>query len=446
MTTIASLRVALSVDPTKLKSGLSKASASVKAFAKDAARITAGAAAAATAVAVLARKSLLGVDALNQLSKRTGISIESLTALRHAGEIVGVELEDIGEAFQELQVKIGEAKQGNEGFIKTFRDLGINFRALATLSPERQIGILADQLNKVADSSIRQALGEQLLSDDYRKLIPLLQQGSAGLQKLARDNARLGGERTGAEGLITEKTISSFSRLSGLVRNLSESFALLLAEPLSRFADFFTTSIPIAVEFAKIAIGDFSKFTTAAFGEIELPAFDFLALFAHIRSEIVKTGNTIGGLAVAFKALTSGEFKKALQILDDIPANAIAAGEASFGRTFETRRIARERAGQPGVSVVDFLNDSGRQTTLARLVAQQQAAASKILGERAGVLTEAQLRFDAVKRSQGIAVGAQSSAGNGESLTKLEGFGAQQVDQLRAIVRLFERQNGAVVQ
>ena len=100
--------------------------------------------------AVLAGQSL--VDVSNQLS----ISTDLLQAFQNAARVAGVRSESVNEFLQRFTTNLGKAQEGNEAFIKAFRDAGITGRELLG-SPIEVLDLLLKNVKDLSQAS-RQAV------------------------------------------------------------------------------------------------------------------------------------------------------------------------------------------------------------------------------------------------------------------------------------------------
>lgn len=99
---------------------------------------------------------------LNDLSLKTGISVENLSSMRNVLATNGLTLDDYANAVSKLSVKIGE--NGNK-----FKKLGIDISSpeAAFESAKLKIGAIQDPIEKAA-------LANQLFGKSFKELLPLL--------------------------------------------------------------------------------------------------------------------------------------------------------------------------------------------------------------------------------------------------------------------------------
>lgn len=163
---------------TSLSQGFSKAQFAIAGFLAATAGITA------------AIKSTIDyADSMNDLSRATGISVETLTALDFAAKQSGTTIQAVSSAMRILAQNVQNAKKGNSEMADTFRKLGIDVsKAGQTLE-----STFFDVLDAVQGKEDRVAISTDLLGRGALELGSLAQEGSAGVRSLMQQAERLGG-------------------------------------------------------------------------------------------------------------------------------------------------------------------------------------------------------------------------------------------------------------
>lgn len=171
-------------------------------------------------------------DALNEMSKRTGIAVETLSKLNYAAQLNGTSLEGLESGVKRLQRAITDATQGVATYQESFRLLGVDYRDLAGMSPEDQFMTVIRSLAGVSDATQRAALAQELLGRSGTQLIPIIADGAEGLDSMMRTAEELGlvmdketAEKADnlADSLDTVKLTTQ-----GLIREFGEGLAPLL--------------------------------------------------------------------------------------------------------------------------------------------------------------------------------------------------------------------------
>lgn len=236
--------VELMLKDKRFRDGLAKNKARLKAFAAAAIKagtVMAGLGAAAVVAGV---KGFISFgDNLDKMAKRTGVSVEALSELKHAAELSGSSLATYEKGVGKLQRSLFDAERGLTTTTDALNEMNLSVEDFQGLSPEEQMNLMADGLSRIEDQSKRSALAQQLLGRAGRELLPMLQGGSAGLEEM-RQAARDAGltmsteSAAGAARLLDalttlwSSTKAIFISLGGAVAPLAE----MLVGPLQRAA------------------------------------------------------------------------------------------------------------------------------------------------------------------------------------------------------------------
>lgn len=154
-----------------------------------------GTAAAMTLLSTSAKGAVDEMLALEGAARKSGVSTTFLQELREAAKATGQELGAIEPALSNFNVRLGEIRAGAyQGAVNdplwAARALGFGPEAQdAAVSAEEAFMKVAEGLEAIEDAGERQNLADKL---GVKDLLPLLEQGSAGLQKLRADAAAAG--------------------------------------------------------------------------------------------------------------------------------------------------------------------------------------------------------------------------------------------------------------
>jgi hypothetical protein len=155
-----------------------------------------GALGAGAGLVQMARSASESVGELQRLSTITGLAVSDLQELGSvARSTSGVELDNFADSMQELQNAMREAASGdNKDVAALFKKLRIpltqmrngrrEVRSLAEVLPE-----LAEGFRLNTDPALRVVMASKLMTDEGRRLIPMLAGGARGLAE-ARAEAR----------------------------------------------------------------------------------------------------------------------------------------------------------------------------------------------------------------------------------------------------------------
>ncbi|BCO32873.1 hypothetical protein TspCOW1_29760 [Thiohalobacter sp. COW1] len=200
------------------------------------------------AVAAATRNALAYADGIDKASKAAGVGAEFLQEFRFAAEQSGVSLQGADDSLRRFGRRIGEfANSGGGPAAKALESLNIELRdAEGNLrSTEVIFNDVVRGLEGVESTAQRAALAAQLFGDDFGpKLVPLLEQGIDGINRLRQEAKDVGVVLS--EDVIQNavKTGDEFSKVS---RILSVQFADAIVN-LSPLLTDFATGVGLAAK------------------------------------------------------------------------------------------------------------------------------------------------------------------------------------------------------
>lgn len=121
-----------------------------------------------------------------------GMATDEMQRLEFAASQTGVEFEDLVGGIEEYRIRLAEAAQDGSGPLSdTFKKLGLDARDMMQKPITEQLGILADNLNKLSATD-RQFIADEIFGGDAKKMMEFLNLGSEGINKLGEDAEALG--------------------------------------------------------------------------------------------------------------------------------------------------------------------------------------------------------------------------------------------------------------
>ena len=141
------------------------------------------------------KSSIDAADAMYILSQKTGIATDTLSKLQYAAKLSDVSAEDFGASLNRLNKNIAEAARGTGTAKEAFDAMGIsikdgsgNIKDTAVL-----IGETADKFTRYEDGANKTALAVALFGKAGTAMIPMLNEGKAGIEAMGKELERLGG-------------------------------------------------------------------------------------------------------------------------------------------------------------------------------------------------------------------------------------------------------------
>lgn len=190
------------------------------------------------------KASLDTADQLNKLAKSTGIATEELSAYKYAADLSGVSIEQTALGINKLAKNMAEAAGGNQEMARTFAIMGVTVKdASGNLLPTNQVlNQISDTFSHMPDGATKASLAMQVFGKSGAELIPLLNEGSAGIARM-REEAERSGQIIGTEAAqAAERFNDNIEKLSKVVQGsaniLMQAYVPALEAATNKMLDF----------------------------------------------------------------------------------------------------------------------------------------------------------------------------------------------------------------
>jgi hypothetical protein len=134
-------------------------------------------------------------DQLNKLSQRTGISVESLSALDYQAKLADVSTEELAAGLKRLNQNIAAAARGEKEQADAFKAIGVAVTDAAgnVRAADEVLGDIAERFSGYADGANKVAIANGVGGKSFEKLIPLLNAGRDGMREARTELEKFGG-------------------------------------------------------------------------------------------------------------------------------------------------------------------------------------------------------------------------------------------------------------
>lgn len=248
-----------------------------------------GATAVIGSFAAFTKQTIDAQDNLSKLSQKTGIAVESLAGLEFAAEQSGVELDKVAKATRAFSLLVAESADKSSGAAKKLEQLGLSYKDLKDLSPEKQILALSDALSKFSKQDQAVAL-TSVLGNKMADLIPLLSGGSKELGALIEQGKKFN-PVTAQSAKQAELFNDQLNVLSKSVSAIGRGLVQEMVPGLSAVADRMA-KVTQESGFLKGALAGVKELFIQSFGNPKI-----LGDVGQIRREIFKTQEVIANLS-----------------------------------------------------------------------------------------------------------------------------------------------------
>jgi len=223
MANIARLGVALGLNTAEFQTGLKGAMAGLEKV-KDAAKVVGVAIlAAGTAMAYMTKKSIDNMDKLAKQAQMAGVTTESLSALAYAADLAGVSQDTLVLSMAKLSKGMSDAAMNTGEALKGFNALNIDYKNLE--STDEAMLQISERFAGMADGANKTAIAMSLFGRSGAQLIPLLNGGRDGVEKLRAEAEKLGLVIGGDTTKSAEQFNDSLTQLGSIFTGLGNEIA-----------------------------------------------------------------------------------------------------------------------------------------------------------------------------------------------------------------------------
>jgi hypothetical protein len=340
------------LDDKEFKKGLSDAATKLKKFGAIG---LAASAPIAAGFGAAARVFTQAGDELAKMSTRTGLSVESLSELKYAADQSGTSLGDVEKATKKMQLGILDAARGSGTLYEALGFLGINLNELERLTPEQQFLKLSRAVADVEDPTLKAALAQKVFGKSGTALLPMLADGSTGLDSLRQRAHDLGLTMDTETANAAVDLGDNIDDLKKQVMQMAIEIGAAVAGPLTEFAKTAQGILKWVIDFLKNnpalvrAIG----YITAAIGAASLASITFGTILGIISAHPIIAAlaaiATLALLVANYFGLIGDNGKKMRQSLDEIKGVA-ATVPKSDQHKLDAQSVAIQEQLQAAVS------------------------------------------------------------------------------------------------
>lgn len=180
---------------------------------------------------------------LGEVAQQLGVTTRELQTFRYAAQQNGATLEEADGALGKFAIAMSKALSGSKQAAAAFNAVGVSLQDLQSKSRAEVLGQIADRMKDTGGAAANAAAGVAIFGRGFLKIVPTLDQGSAGMNALAQAADELGivlsdeqiakADET-ADKLDALKTVLS-AKIAGVVADNADSI-LGLANALAEVA------------------------------------------------------------------------------------------------------------------------------------------------------------------------------------------------------------------
>lgn len=243
---------------------------------------------------------------LGELSKSTGISVESLSLLGSVAESKGISVDSMAKALEKMEKSAVAAAQAGPKASNAYTELGVAVKNAdgSMRSAEDIFNDVSKKFAEMPDGPLKSAEAIKVFGRSGADLIPLLDEGGAKLAELEGHYQTLGAVITGPMAAASEQLKENTSLLgagfTGVENELVSDLVPAINVVAQEFVSFFEQNHTAIVEFVD-GIGNISK-VIINIGQVIAEAFALAykvvsAIIESIEIGAITVGQTVGEIA-----------------------------------------------------------------------------------------------------------------------------------------------------
>lgn len=258
------------------------------------------------------------LDRLGDTAPKIGLTTQSLAELGFAAKLSGTDAATLEGAIGKLSTRMADAAGGSKEAAAVFSALGIKVKdATGSLkSGDVVLGEIADKFSTFTDGPERAALAVEIFGKSGRELIPLLTQGSKGIDGLRSEFRALAGDDLGAAAQAAGLFNDSLDRLQTSTGRFSRQILEATLPTLTDLVNGLVTTEKSTRDVNVVAEALATVLETVS------------VVGANVSYVIKQVGNEIGGLAAQAVALATLDLNGFKAIGEAMKADAKSAREA----------------------------------------------------------------------------------------------------------------------
>lgn len=237
------VKLGVIADPAKVKdfdTAIEDLKANMGALVGVAKQAVAVGAALGTALGVQAVATAHTTIEIERQAAALGLSTDAYQEWAATVGTFGTDAKDLADGFGQVAQVIGDAQSGASNAVDTFKAINIQVKDLKGKSIEEVFYLIADGLKQTTDSGDRLRAANVLLGEQLaRQLLPLLIQGSEGLDRYRREARELGAVLDVSAIQRGRDAAENFARFGFVVQGLRNEIGLAFLPVMTQLANVF---------------------------------------------------------------------------------------------------------------------------------------------------------------------------------------------------------------
>jgi hypothetical protein len=163
------------------------------------------------------------------LAVQLGMSYSELAGIAHVASITGVGIESVATAATKADVALVKAQKGSKQAQSAFAGLGLDVAKLAEMNAADRFNAIAESIANIPGAAGRAAAAVAIFGKSGANLLPMFEEGAAGIAAAQAEAERLGLTLTTAQVSDVDQMGDSFARAQQAVAGVVQQVVAYLA-------------------------------------------------------------------------------------------------------------------------------------------------------------------------------------------------------------------------
>ncbi len=235
--------------------------------------LVAAAGAATAALVLMAKNSFKELDRIAKSSRIIGIMVSELQVFEQAAKEAGVETKVLEKSLRNMTRQVNDAAKGTGEAIDALKDLGLDAKALISLSIPDQFIAIADALAEISSEGERIQIASDLFG---ARGLALLNLGTESLKDIDKFLEDIGGKISDFDAKKIEEANDAVSKMKLAFKSVGDQIAIRTAPIVESFANFIIDKLAAAG-----GVGEVVNNTIAKIGPTVAAGIDFIGTAAE---------------------------------------------------------------------------------------------------------------------------------------------------------------------
>lgn len=185
--------------------------------------------------------------AIDDIAKRTGASSEALSQLKYAAEQSGASIQDVEKGGRKLGQVLTNAANGSKSAAKSLDAVGLTAEQLSGLSFDEQLKAVAEGLKTIEDPGARASAAMDLLGKSGANLLPMMEDGAAGIQTMMSEADALGMTLSSEQASAAANFDDAWAKLTSTLTGVGKIIGSAVAPMLTTLFNIAAQAIPVVI-------------------------------------------------------------------------------------------------------------------------------------------------------------------------------------------------------